>query len=90
MKGSFHGRSLGALAMTTSKYAYRVGYGPLPAGFHQVPVPYCVQCTCATPVDGGCCGNPIQQIKELFKESSAPADTAAIIIEPILGEGGMK
>jgi len=88
MKGSFHGRSLGAMAMTTSKYAYRVGYGPLPAGFHQVPFPYCAQCTCAKPAGGGCCGYPLQQIHETLKETSAPSDTAAIIIEPILGEGG--
>lgn len=86
-KGGFHGRSLTTLAMTTSKGVYRVNYGPLPSGFHQAPYPYCVQCD-SRPAGGGCCGSPLQAIKELFKETTSPGETAAIVLEPILGEGG--
>lgn len=74
------------MAMTSSKHVYRVGYGPLPSGFHQVPFPYCVHCP-SSGSGGGCCGSSIQAIKELMKETSAASDTAAIILEPILGEG---
>jgi 4-aminobutyrate aminotransferase len=89
--GGFHGRSLTTLAMTTSKTAYRVGYGPLPAGIHVAKYPYCLHCPtgagdwAAKPV---CCGDALDSVKSMLKEQTAPSDTAAIVIEPILGEGG--
>jgi 4-aminobutyrate aminotransferase len=85
--GGFHGRSLTALAMTTSKYAYRVGYGPLPSGVHVAKFPYCLHCP-AAPAGGGCCGDALEGLETLLREQSAPADTACIVIEPVLGEGG--
>jgi 4-aminobutyrate aminotransferase-like enzyme len=96
-KGGFHGRSLTTLAATTSKTAYRVGYGPLPSGFHQAPFPYSLHFAGAQPspaassaedAAAACCEHSIQYIKELLKETTAPSDTAAILLEPILGEGG--
>jgi len=85
--GGFHGRSLTTLAMTTSKYAYRVGYGPLPSGVHVAKFPYCLHCP-AAPAGGGCCGDALEGLETLLREQSAPADTACIVIEPVLGEGG--
>jgi 4-aminobutyrate aminotransferase len=89
--GGFHGRSLTTLAMTTSKTAYRVGYGPLPSGIHVAKFPYCLHC----PTGKGdwhhkpvCCGDALGTVKTMLKEQTAPSDTAAIVIEPILGEGG--
>lgn len=89
--GSFHGRSLATLAMTTSKTAYRVNYGPLISGVHVAKYPYCLHC----PVGPGdwapksaCCGDALDSIKVMLKEQTAPSETAAIVIEPILGEGG--
>lgn len=87
-KGSFHGRSLATLAITTSKYAYKVGYGPFPSGMHQATYPYCAHCSCRPQDKLECCGAAIESIEEMFKESCPSSDTAAIIIEPILGEGG--
>lgn len=91
MNGGFHGRSLATLAMTTSKTAYRVNYGPLPSGVHVAKYPYCLHC----PVGPGdwahksaCCGDALGSLKVLLKEQSAPSETAAVVIEPILGEGG--
>jgi len=90
--GGFHGRSLATLAMTTSKTAYRVGYGPLPAGFHAARFPYCLHCPAgaggAWARKAACCGDALEGVRTLLKEQSAPSDTAAIIIEPVLGEGG--
>ena len=91
-KGGFHGRSLATLAMTTSKTAYRVGYGPLPSGMHQAAFPYCLHCpgggTGVVDAARDCCGAARDSVLELLKEASAPSDTAAVLIEPILGEGG--
>lgn len=91
-KGGFHGRSLTTLAMTSSKNVYGVGFGPYPSGFYQAPFCYkthCdrAKCTPGLPADQ-CCGGSVAAIKELLKESISPNDTAAVIIEPILGEGG--
>jgi 4-aminobutyrate aminotransferase len=91
MNGGFHGRSLATMAMTTSKTAYRVNYGPLPSGIHVAKYPYCLHCPvgpgdwAAKPV---CCGDALESLKVMLKEQSAPSDTAAVVIEPILGEGG--
>ena len=90
--GGFHGRSLAALAMTTSKTAYRIGYGPLPSGIHVARFPYCLHCPAGAGGDwarkDGCCGDALESVRVLLKEQSAPAETAAVVIEPLLGEGG--
>ena len=78
--------------MTTSKYAYRVGYGPLPSGIHVAKFPYCLHCPAGAGGDWarkeGCCGDALESVRTLLKEQSAPSETAAIVIEPLLGEGG--
>ena len=85
--GGFHGRSLATLAMTTSKGVYRVNYGPFPPGVHTAKYPYCLHCP-ARPAGGGCCGDALESVRTMLREQSAPSETAAIVIEPILGEGG--
>ena len=87
-KGSFHGRSLTTLAMTTSKAVYRVGYGPLPAGMHQAQFPYCARCSTPRSEGASCCGAAIESVRQLLKETTSASETAAVLIEPILGEGG--
>ncbi|GFR42874.1 hypothetical protein Agub_g3866 [Astrephomene gubernaculifera] len=104
-EGSFHGRTLGALSVTNSKYIYRRGFGPLPSGVVVAPYPYCLHCKaqCATchsgypsvarqgqqqPPEADCCGGPLESLELLLATQSSPSDTAAVIIEPILGEGG--
>lgn len=86
--GGFHGRSLTTLAMTSSKTAYRVNYGPLPSGIHVAKFPYCLHCPGRSGSSGGCCGDALESVKTMLKEQTAPSDTACIVIEPILGEGG--
>ena len=79
--------------MTSSKYIYGIGYGPFMPGVHRVPFPYCVRCPSAkgdsnsTNPDFVCCGEPLEQLRVLLKQASHPKDTAAILVEPILGEG---
>jgi 4-aminobutyrate aminotransferase len=85
--GAFHGRTLLATALTTAKSYYREGYDPFPAGIYQAPYPYCYRC----PVNkqpGSCqleCFDPLQK---LLQHQIKPSTVAAIIMEPLLGEGG--
>ncbi|KAL8752903.1 MAG: hypothetical protein Q9199_005421 [Rusavskia elegans] len=93
MQGSYHGRTFGTMAMTRSKTIYSDGFAPLMPGVFSVPFPYCAQCSIANNSDGkynfqNCCMDPLLQLELLLKRESAPSDTAAIFIEPVLGEGG--
>lgn len=93
MQGSYHGRTFGTMAMTRSKTIYGENYGPLMPGVFSVPFPYCKQCAVAMHSEGkfgfdNCCMDPVLQLELLLKRESAPSDTAAIFIEPVLGEGG--
>lgn len=86
-QGGFHGRSLTALAMTTSKTAYGVGFGPLPSGIFTAPFPnYLHSFPGCTPEQAS--QHALTALEEMLKERTAPSDTAAIFLEPILGEGG--
>lgn len=87
-KGGFHGRSLTALAITSSKNVYGPGYHPYPAGFYQSSFPLCLHCKCSKPSTGACCGAAMDDLRTMLKETVSAKDVAAVIIEPILGEGG--
>ena len=77
-QGSFHGRTHLAMAMTTSKTVYRAGHAPLPSGVFVAPFPK---------ADGevDAC---LDAVRLLLLSQTAPAETAAMLIEPVLGEGG--
>lgn len=84
-QGSFHGRTHLAMAMTTSKTTYRHNYQPLPAGVFVAPFPYAYYYGWDEETTVNFC---IQQLDLLLRGQTAPDETAAIIIEPVLGEGG--
>lgn len=83
--GSFHGRSAGTMALTTSKVVYRTGFGPLPSGVFVVPFPYAfrLQMTEAEASEYA-----LEQLEHMLASQTAPKETAAILIETVLGEGG--
>jgi 4-aminobutyrate aminotransferase len=86
--GAFHGRTLGALSLTASKPVQRRGFGPLLEGVTHVPYPYCYRCP-NRPSDGGCQPACLRVIEDqLFKTILSPDEVAAIVFEPIQGEGG--
>ncbi len=85
MQGSFHGRTHQAMAMTTSKYIYRYDYQPLPGGVFVTPFPYSYYYGWNDDETTAFC---LRQLDQLLHSQSAPDETAAIIIEPVLGEGG--
>ena len=84
-QGSFHGRTAQAMAMTTSKYIYRHAYQPLPAGIFVAPFPYSYFYGWDDAETTAYC---MKQLDLLLKSQTSPEETAAIVIEPILGEGG--
>lgn len=85
--GAFHGRTLGAVSVTTSSARYRNRYHPLlPSVFHS-PYPSCYRCPLRlSPENCGCsCFNYLENI---LRHQISPDEVAAIIIEPVIGEGG--
>jgi 4-aminobutyrate aminotransferase len=84
-QGSFHGRTAQTMAMTTSKTVYRAGYQPLPGGIFVAPFPYSFYYGWDEDKTVDWC---IDQLHLLLKSQTAPEETAAIFIEPVLGEGG--
>jgi 4-aminobutyrate aminotransferase len=84
-QGSFHGRTGQAMAMTTSKPVYRQHYQPLPAGVFVAPYPYSYRYGWAPEETSQWC---LKELRHLLASQTAPSETAAIIVEPVLGEGG--
>ncbi len=84
-QGSFHGRTHLAMAMTTSKTSYRSGHAPLPSGVFPAPFPQTVG-TGLT--EEQAVSQALDGVRYLLASQTAPAETAAMILEPVLGEGG--
>ena len=84
-QGSFHGRTVGTMSLTTSKIVYRAGYQPLMAGVFVAPYPYSYRYGWNDEQTSQWCLN---ELEFLFLSQTAPQETAAILIEPVLGEGG--
>ena len=84
-QGSFHGRTNATMAMTTSKNSYKVGYQPLMAGVYVAPFPYALRYGWDEEKTSQWC---LDELELLLMTQSAPAETAAVFIEPVIGEGG--
>jgi 4-aminobutyrate aminotransferase len=84
-QGGFHGRTVAAASMTTSGTRFSAGFSPLMAGVHVAPFPYAFHYgwdeQTATKF-------ALRELDYLFATVSAPNETAAFFIEPVLGEGG--
>ena len=82
--GSFHGRTYGAMSLSASKLVHRRGMGPLVPDIFHAPFPK--GCTSCTQASQCVCAQDIE--KTLLKRVAPPDEVAAIVIEPIQGEGG--
>jgi 4-aminobutyrate aminotransferase len=80
--GGFHGRTLMGLALTGKVAPYKVGFGPFPGDVFHVPFPSAQQ--------GVAAADSLAAIGQLFKTDIDPQRVAAIIIEPVQGEGGFN
>jgi 4-aminobutyrate aminotransferase len=83
--GSFHGRTAATMALTTSKTGYRTGFGPLPSGIFVSPFPYAFRLGAS---EEQASAYALEQLEYLLASQTAPKETAAILIESVLGEGG--
>jgi len=80
--GGFHGRSFMAMALTGKTAPYKNGFGPLPGGVYHLPFP--------DARGGADVARSLDALHELFKADVAADDVAAIILEPVQGEGGFR
>ena len=86
--GSFHGRTLGALSLTARKAVQRAGFGPLVPGVVHAPYPNCYRCPFGRQEET-CAVECVKHIEDVLLKTIAPAEeTAAIVVEPVQGEGG--
>ena len=79
--GAFHGRTMFTLALTGKVKPYKVGFGPFPGDVYHVPFPADSQDSVDKSVDA---------LDELFRSDVDPGRVAAIVIEPVQGEGGFN
>ena len=84
-QGSFHGRTALTMALSTSKTVYRAGYQPLPPGVFVAPYPYVYRYGWSPEETVSFC---LRELEFLLETQTAPWETAAMLVEPVLGEGG--
>ena len=85
-EGAFHGRTMGSLSLTNSKVKQRAGFGPLIPMVHHAPFPRLRSWREGSGGDGSA---ELEYLRRtIFGRQIAPSDVAAIVIEPIQGEGG--
>jgi len=78
--GAFHGRSLLTMALTGKVVPYKVGFGPFPGDIYRAPFPNALH--------GVSVDDSLSSLEKLFKYDVDPAQVAAILFEPVQGEGG--
>ena len=86
-ENGFHGRTLLAMSLTSKVMPYKLGFGPFAPEIYRMPYAYCYRCPFGLkyPDCDVTCAN---YIKEFFVSNVAAESTAALVVEPIMGEGG--
>jgi 4-aminobutyrate aminotransferase/(S)-3-amino-2-methylpropionate transaminase len=84
---AFHGRTLLALSLTSKVEPYKAGFGPMVSDITRVPFAYCYRC----PIDRtypDCAVSCLELVEQQLKDEAVRATLAAVLFEPVLGEGG--
>ncbi|MEO8207566.1 MAG: aspartate aminotransferase family protein [Chloroflexota bacterium] len=88
-RGGFHGRTAQTMALTTAKDVYRAAFEPLPGSVYHTKFPYCYRAAGGSHApDANCTCDWEAELDLLFHQVIYPSRVAAIIVEPVLGEGG--
>lgn len=89
LQGGYHGRTVGAASLTTSGTAFHAGLQPLMSGVSFAPFPHAYRYASRYGWDEKATTDfALRELDHLLVTESAAADTAAVIVEPVLGEGG--
>jgi 4-aminobutyrate aminotransferase/(S)-3-amino-2-methylpropionate transaminase len=84
---AFHGRTYMAMAATSKTHPYKAGFEPFPSDVYRIPYAYCFRCAYSMKYPS-CDVYCARHIEDTFKRVVAAESVAAVIVEPILGEGG--
>src|SRR6476661_553883 len=84
---AFHGRTMMTLALTSKTHPYKAGFAPFPSEVYRVPFAYCYRCSYSKKYPS-CDLYCARHLEDTFKRVVANEEVAAIIAEPVLGEGG--
>ncbi len=84
---AFHGRTLLALSLTSKTHPYKLGFEPFVSDVYRIPYAYCYRCSFG--LEYPSCGlSCAQHLEDVFRRVVAAESVAAVIAEPVLGEGG--
>jgi 4-aminobutyrate aminotransferase / (S)-3-amino-2-methylpropionate transaminase / 5-aminovalerate transaminase len=84
---AFHGRTYMAMAATSKTHPYKAGFEPFPGDVYRVPFAYCYRCSYSLEYPS-CEMYCARRIEDAFKRVVAAETVAAVIVEPVMGEGG--
>jgi 4-aminobutyrate aminotransferase/(S)-3-amino-2-methylpropionate transaminase len=84
---AFHGRTMMTLALTSKTHPYKAGFAPFPGEVYRVPFAYCYRCSYSKKYPS-CDLYCARHLEDTFKRVVANEEVAAVIAEPVMGEGG--
>jgi len=84
---AFHGRTMMALSLTSKTHPYKAGFHPFPGEVYRIPYSYCYRCSYSLKYPS-CDLYCARHLEDTFKRVVAQEGVAAVIAEPVLGEGG--
>jgi 4-aminobutyrate aminotransferase / (S)-3-amino-2-methylpropionate transaminase / 5-aminovalerate transaminase len=84
---AFHGRTMMTLALTSKTHPYKAGFAPFPSDVYRVPFAYCYRCSYSLKYPE-CDLHCARHLEDTFKRVVANEEVAAVIAEPVMGEGG--
>jgi len=84
---AFHGRTMMALSLTSKTHPYKAGFQPFPGEVYRIPYAYCYRCSYSLNYPS-CDLYCARHLEDTFKRVVAHEGVAAVIAEPVLGEGG--
>jgi 4-aminobutyrate aminotransferase/(S)-3-amino-2-methylpropionate transaminase len=87
-EGGYHGRTLLALSLTGKVKPYKLGFGPFVPGVYRIPYAYCYRCPLGMEFPS-CDLRCADYVKEVFRVHAPSQEIAALVVEPVLGEGGI-
>ena len=84
---AFHGRTLLTMSMTSKTHPYKAGFGPFAGEIYRLPYAYCFRCAYSRTFPE-CAVHCAHELRTLFQRGVAAESVAAVVVEPVLGEGG--